>query len=128
MQELLGIRLTITPSANGVRTVMGLQIKLAEQPGPTGPVWWPAAPEPLLAALYGDDWRTPQPEWDSLVSNRSLQDLNLSWRCWALKSLCQCWLGGDLARTTRFYAEGRFDSINARLPTLRTARARRKAR
>ena len=33
MQELLGIRLTITPSANGVRTVMGLQIKLAEQPG-----------------------------------------------------------------------------------------------
>nr|WP_315212808.1 hypothetical protein [uncultured Duganella sp.] len=33
MQELLGIRLTITPSANGVRTVMGLQIKLADQPG-----------------------------------------------------------------------------------------------
>lgn len=33
MRELLGIRLTITPSANGVRTVMGLQIKLAEQPG-----------------------------------------------------------------------------------------------
>ena len=33
MQELLGIRLTITPSANGVRTVMGLQIKLAEQQG-----------------------------------------------------------------------------------------------
>ncbi|MRW82553.1 hypothetical protein GJ698_00420 [Pseudoduganella sp. FT26W] len=33
MLELLGIRLTITPSANGVRTVMGLQIKLAEQPG-----------------------------------------------------------------------------------------------
>ena len=33
MQELLGIRLTITPSANGVRTVMGLQIRLAEQPG-----------------------------------------------------------------------------------------------
>ena len=33
MQELLGIRLTITPSAKGVRTVMGLQIKLADQPG-----------------------------------------------------------------------------------------------
>lgn len=33
MLELLGIRLTITPSANGVRTVMGLQIKLADQPG-----------------------------------------------------------------------------------------------
>ncbi|MBP1203104.1 hypothetical protein JOD97_001118 [Duganella sp. 1411] len=33
MRELLGIQLTITPSANGVRTVMGLQIKLAEQQG-----------------------------------------------------------------------------------------------
>jgi hypothetical protein len=33
MRDLLGIRLTITPSANGVRTVMGLQIRLAEQPG-----------------------------------------------------------------------------------------------
>lgn len=33
MLEQLGIRLTITPSANGVRTVMGLQIRLAEQQG-----------------------------------------------------------------------------------------------
>lgn len=33
LQELLGIQLTITPSAHGVSTVMGLSIKLAEQPG-----------------------------------------------------------------------------------------------
>jgi hypothetical protein len=33
LQELLGIRLTITPSDRGVSTVMGLSIKLAEQPG-----------------------------------------------------------------------------------------------
>jgi hypothetical protein len=33
MQELLGIVLNITPSARGVRTVRGLSIKLAEQPG-----------------------------------------------------------------------------------------------
>jgi len=33
LQEQLGIVLTITPSANGVRTVMGLTIRLAEQPG-----------------------------------------------------------------------------------------------
>ncbi|KQQ36060.1 hypothetical protein ASF61_07590 [Duganella sp. Leaf126] len=33
LYDLLGIRLTITPSANGVRTVMGLNIKLADQPG-----------------------------------------------------------------------------------------------
>ena len=33
IQEQLGVTLTITPSANGVSTVMGLSIKLVEQPG-----------------------------------------------------------------------------------------------
>lgn len=33
LKELLGITLTITPSARGVSTVMGLTIRLAEQPG-----------------------------------------------------------------------------------------------
>jgi hypothetical protein len=33
LQELLGVTLTITPSVHGVSTVMGLSIKLAEQPG-----------------------------------------------------------------------------------------------
>ncbi|NYE59851.1 hypothetical protein FHW58_001003 [Duganella sp. 1224] len=33
LHELLGITLTITPSVHGVSTVMGLSIKLAEQPG-----------------------------------------------------------------------------------------------
>ena len=33
LRELLGIQLTITPSARGVSTIMGLSIKLAEQPG-----------------------------------------------------------------------------------------------
>jgi hypothetical protein len=33
LRELLGITLTITPSARGVSTVMGLAIRLADQPG-----------------------------------------------------------------------------------------------
>lgn len=33
LYDLLGIRLTITPSHHGVRTVRGLSIKLADQPG-----------------------------------------------------------------------------------------------
>jgi hypothetical protein len=79
--------------------------ELAVHESPAGAVWWPADAPQLLAALYGPDWRIPQPEWDSLVSNRSLQELNLNWRCWALKNLCQCWLGGDLARTRRLLAQ-----------------------
>lgn len=73
--------------------------ELALRAGPSGPAWWPATPEPVLAALYGADWRTPQTDWDTLISNPSLQDLNLNWRCWALKNLCQCWLTGNLPRT-----------------------------
>ena len=75
-------------------------IELVERPSPAGAVWWPQAPQRLLEACYGD-WRTPQPEWDSLVSNRSLQEVNLNWHCFALKNLAQAWLTGDLARTGR---------------------------
>ena len=52
----------------------------------------------LLPNEYGD-WRTPRPEWDSLVSCTALQKTNLSWRCWALKNLCDRWLTGDLLQT-----------------------------
>lgn len=72
--------------------------ELAARDTPAGPVWWPEPAESLLQALYGD-WRTPQPDWDSLVSCLAVQELNLHWRCWALKSLCDRWLTGDLART-----------------------------
>lgn len=82
--------------------------ELAARDAPAGAVWWPSAPGDLLQACYGD-WRTPQPEWDSQVSNLSLQELNLSWQAWALQSLCQRWLTGDLARTLRL-----LDAIVAR--------------
>ena len=73
---------------------------LASRLGPAGDVWWPEPADTLLTALYGD-WRTPQPEWDSLVSCRALQETNLQWRCWSLKRLCDQWRTGDLPRTRR---------------------------
>ena len=74
---------------------------LAQRAGPAGPVWWPDPAQDLLAALYGPGWRQPQPEWDALVSCAALQEVNLSWWCWACRSLARCWLTGDLARTRR---------------------------
>lgn len=74
--------------------------ELVERASPAGPTWWPAEPPALLEAFYGD-WRTPRPEWDSQVSNRALQEINLSWHCWSLKSLSERWLTGDLASTLR---------------------------
>lgn len=83
---------------------------LASREGPAGAVWWPEPADALLSALYGD-WRTPRPEWDSLVSCRALQETNLQWRCWSLKRLCDQWLAGDLPRTRRLV-----DQILARAP------------
>lgn len=82
--------------------------ELVARPGPAGPVWWPGDADALLTAQYGD-WRTPRPEWDSVVSSRALQDINLHWRCFALKNLAERWLTGDAARTRRL-----LDSIGAR--------------
>jgi hypothetical protein len=72
--------------------------ELQERAAPAGPIWWPAQPQRLLEALYGPAWGTPQPDWDSLVSNCALQELNLNWRCFALKNLVQAWLGGQPRR------------------------------
>jgi hypothetical protein len=78
--------------------------ELAARRVPGGQAWWPADPDVLLTAVYGD-WRAPQPEWDTQVSNLALQELNLNWRCWALKSLCARWLTGELAATRRLLAQ-----------------------
>lgn len=84
--------------------------ELVARDAPPGPVWWPARADALLEACYGD-WRVPQPEWDSQVSNRSLQEVNLNWHCLALKALAQSWLKGDLQRTRRL-----IDQILVRAP------------
>ena len=83
---------------------------LASRQGPAGEVWWPEPADTLLTALYGD-WRTPRPEWDSLVSCVGLQDTNLQWRCWSFKRLSDQWRSGDLARTRRL-----LDKVLARAP------------
>lgn len=67
---------------------------------PAGAVWWPAPAARLLEAFYGE-WRVPQPDWDSQVSNRALREVNLCWHCLARKALVHLWLSGDLARTRR---------------------------
>lgn len=92
------------------RLVLLPWFELETRSSPAGNVWWPSAPDLVLTAMYGD-WRTRRAEWDSLVSNPSIQETNLNWRCWALKGLCQCWLTGDLARTRRLV-----DQILARTP------------
>lgn len=71
---------------------------------PAGDIGWPDPAVALLQAMYGD-WRTPLPGWDAHISNPAVQSLNLHWRCWSLKSLCDAWMSGDLPRTRNVLAQ-----------------------
>ncbi|WP_292993253.1 adenylyltransferase/cytidyltransferase family protein [Nitrosomonas sp.] len=62
-----------------------------------GQVWFPRQPERILTAFYGD-WRTPNPNWDTVISARNLENFTLLVRCYAYHRLVQRWLSGDLAK------------------------------
>lgn len=62
-----------------------------------GQVWFPRQPEKILMAFYGD-WRTPNPNWDTVISARNLENFTLLVRCYAYHRLVQRWLSGDLAK------------------------------
>ena len=62
-----------------------------------GDVWFPKQPERILTAFYGD-WRTPNPNWDTVVSALNQQKFTLLIRCYAYHRLIQRWLTGDLPK------------------------------
>ncbi len=62
-----------------------------------GNVWYPQQPETILTAFYGD-WRTPNPNWDTVISALNLKNFTSLVRCYAYHRLAQHWLTGDLAK------------------------------
>jgi len=62
-----------------------------------GQVWFPRQPEKILTAFYGD-WRTPNPNWDTVISALNLENFTLLVRCYAYHRLVHRWLSGDLAK------------------------------
>lgn len=71
--------------------------KLIERDTEFGKVWFPQQPNIILQAFYGD-WRTPNPNWDTVVSALNLEKFTLLIRCYAYYRLVHRWLSGDLAR------------------------------
>lgn len=74
-------------------------------------VWWPTNAEKILTTIYGD-WRTPKPEWDSIVSALNIQPGSLLQRCYAYSRLSQHWIKGDIAKTRRY-----IDQIEVSVPS-----------
>lgn len=62
-----------------------------------GAIWFPRRPEIILTAFYGD-WRTLNPNWDTVVSALNLENFTLLVRCYAYHRLVQHWLTGNLAK------------------------------
>ena len=73
------------------------QFDLIQRSTDYGAVWFPRQPEKILTAFYGD-WRTPNPNWDTVISARNLESFTLLVRCYGYHRLAQCWLLGDLAK------------------------------
>ncbi|MBL8500108.1 MAG: adenylyltransferase/cytidyltransferase family protein [Nitrosomonas sp.] len=74
------------------------QFDLVQRSTEHGPAWFPRQPEKILTAFYGD-WRTPNPNWDTVISARNLESFTLLVRCYAYHRLVERWLLGDLAKT-----------------------------
>ncbi len=62
-----------------------------------GAVWFPQQPGIILRAFYGD-WRTPNPNWDTVISALNLENFTMLVRCYAYHRLVQHWLLGDLGK------------------------------
>ncbi|SER56291.1 cytidyltransferase-like domain-containing protein [Nitrosomonas sp. Nm51] len=72
-------------------------LELKQRSTQHGNSWYPAHPEKILTAFYGD-WRTPNPFWDTVVSALNLEKFTLLVRCYAYHRLVKRWLSGDLIK------------------------------
>lgn len=66
-----------------------------------GRFWRIRHPEPVLAQLYGEHWRVPDPQFDSSLETPALINWTLYTRVWAALKLLEAWTQGKTSRITR---------------------------
>jgi hypothetical protein len=64
---------------------------------PEGLVWALDHPESWLEALYGD-WRTPDPDFDTVIGARNLRGFTLLTQCYALARINNNWQHGNIPK------------------------------
>jgi Flp pilus assembly protein TadD len=72
-------------------------IQLHCVPGPQGPVWALNDPHAWLEAVYGD-WRTPDPNFDTVIAAKNLRGFSLLTQCYAFSRILESWQNGDLKK------------------------------
>jgi tetratricopeptide (TPR) repeat protein len=78
-------------------------IHLTSVPGPQGVVWALADPHAWLENVYGD-WRTPDPDFDTVIAAKNLRGFALLTQCYAFSRIFENWNKGSLNKalsTTR---------------------------
>jgi len=60
---------------------------------PYGAAWMHAQPENILVPLYGD-WRTPDPDFDTVIAAKNLRGFSLLTECYALSRILDRWRSG----------------------------------
>jgi hypothetical protein len=61
------------------------------------PIWTLAEPEGWLRTLSGD-WRTPDPDFDTIIAARNLCGFSLMTQCYALGRIYARWESGNLRK------------------------------
>ncbi len=73
-------------------------IDLVKGTSPEGsPIWSLADPEAWLHTLYGD-WRTPDPDFDTIIAAKNLCGFSLMTQCYALGRIYARWESGNLRK------------------------------
>ena len=73
------------------------RIDLVLEQRAAGSVWMPVNAEAVLTALYGD-WRTPDPDFDTVIGAKNLRDFSPLTHCYALLRILGRWQQGHLAK------------------------------
>lgn len=73
-------------------------LHLHRQHRPGGSVWTVTDPQTWLAALYGPDWRIPDPDFDTVISAHNLRGFAVLTQCYAFSRIYEAWLQGRLRK------------------------------
>ncbi|MBT8147390.1 MAG: hypothetical protein KJN90_11090 [Gammaproteobacteria bacterium] len=65
---------------------------------PAGEVWWPNNPEEWLEAFYGENWRIPDTQFNTVICARNLRDFSLLVECYAINKLFAHWWCGEISK------------------------------
>lgn len=81
-------------------TVFNQAFSIQQVEGPKGMIWSLIEPESWLTDLYGD-WKTPDPEFDTIIFAANIRGFSLLTQCYAYNRLLWHWKKGKRVRALR---------------------------